>query len=271
MAYPSYIAANLVAEAQNAVATLEAIFNANTVDPAKVAAFAMQVATAPAVSSSSPAVTSTVTGLYAGFVALFNAIPMLVSDVTGVDPSLATGLLALARGLGQAMDPGDAAGAFALAADNAADPPSPNLLLWTANRQIDNSNAAILARLARAVYLAPYVEALVTQTYLTRADAITAKADCIGRFERELELCGLGDDIAFAASLLAMRDAAVGYLAQVEINATPVLMVTTGVYIPALLAGWRIYQDPTRATELIARNDVKTAEFMPLTFEALAA
>ena len=270
MGLPSYIAANLVAEAQTVVATLEAIFNSHTVDPAKVAAFTMQVATVPAVSSSTPAVTATVTGLYAGFLALYNAIPLLVSDVTGVDPSIATGLLALARGLGQAMDPGDAAGAFALAADNAADPPTP-LPAWTASRVIDNSNAALLARLGRAVYLAPYVEGLVTQSYLTRADAITAKADCVGRFERELELCGLGDDIDFAASLLAMRDAAVGYLAQVVINSKPVLMVTTGVEIPALLAAWRIYQDPTRATELIARNDVKTAEFMPTTFEALAA
>ena len=33
---------------------------------------------------------------------------------------------------------------------------------------------------------------------------------------------------------------------------------------------WRLYQDPTRAAELIARNDVPTVEFMPETFEALA-
>lgn len=270
MPLPSYIAANLVAEAQNAVATLESIYNLHTIDAAAAAAFTLDVAIAPAVSSTTPAVTSTVTGLYSGFVALYNAMPLLVSDVTGVDPSLALGLLALARGLGAAMDAGDAAAAFALAADSAADP-APALPSWTASRTIDNFNAAAIARLARAVYLAPYIEALVAQTYLTRADAITAKADCVYRFERELDLCELGDDIAFAAGLFAMRDAAVNYLAQVIVNAKPVLEVVTPVYIPALLAAWRIYEDPARAVELIARNEVRVAEFMPTTFEAIAA
>jgi prophage DNA circulation protein len=270
MRYPSYIGANLISEAQNAVAALETIYNAHTVDPDKAAAVTVQVAIAPAVSSTTPAVTSEVTGLYAGFVGLYNAIPLLVSDVTGVDPSIGSGLLSLARGLGSAMDPADAVAAFALAADTAANPPTP-LPAWTANRVIDNANAAVLSRLTRAVFLAPYVEGLVAQTYRTRADAITAKADCVGRFDRELELCGLSDDIDFAASLVAMRDAAVDFLAQVIINSRPVLMVSTPVYIPALLAAWRIYADPLRADELIARNDVKTAEFMPTTFEAQAA
>lgn len=270
MAYPSYVASNLVSEAQNAVATLEAIYNANTVDPIQASAFTLQVATAGAVSSTTPAVTSQVTGLYAGFAALFDAIPMLISDVTGVDPSLTAGLLALARGLGAAMAPSDAAAAFASAADNAADPEAP-LSAWTANRVIDNANAALISRLARACFLAPYVEALVTQSYGTRADAVTAKADCVGRFERELDLCNLGTDIDFATALMGMRDAAVNYLAQAIANSKPVLTVTTPVYIPALLAAWRIYADPLQASDLIARNDVKTAEFMPTTFEALAA
>lgn len=271
MPLPSYIAADLVAEAQNAVAALEAIYNSNAVDPAKAAAVAAPVATAPALSSTTPAVTSQVTGLYAGFLALFAAIPMLVSDVTGVDPSLAAGLLALARGLGQAMDPSDAAAAFALAADNAADPEAP-LPAWTANHAIDNANAALMARLARAVFLAPYVEALVSQTYLTRAAAITAKAECVSRFERELDLCGLGADIAFSAALTAMRDAAVAYLDLAEINAKPVLTVETPLAIPVLLAEWRLYQTAgVHALDLIARNGVKTAEIMPTIFEALAA
>ena len=268
MGAPSYIQANLVAELQNVVATLETIYGAYTVDNS--APFSLPVATAPSVSDTTPAPTSIVAGLYSGFVALYNAIPMLVSDVTGVDPSIGSGLLALARGLGQALDPSDAAAAFASAADNSA-APAPALPAWTANRAIDNANAAVVARLARAVYLAPYVEALVSQTYLTRSDAITAKADCVGRFDRELGLCGLGDDVDFAAALLAMRDAAVQYLAQVIINARPVLTISTPVYIPALLAAWRLYQDPARAGDLIDRNDVKTAEFMPTTFEALAA
>ena len=270
MPLPSYIAAHLVAEAQGVVATLESIFNVNSIDPAVAAAFTMPVATAGAISATSQAPTSIITGLYAGFIALYNAIPLLVSDMTGIDPSLPAGLLALARGLGAALDPSDAAAAFASAVDDAADP-APPLPAWVAHRVIDNSNAALLARMARSVYLAPYVEGLVRQNYATRSAAITAKADCASRFERELDLCALGDDIAFAGALLAMRDAAIDYLAQAIANAKPVLHVTTPIEIPALLAAWRIYADPLRADELIERNDVKTAEFMPTTFEALAA
>lgn len=267
MPYPSYIAANLVAELQDVVVTLETIYNSHNIDPTAAAAFSLQVATAPAISATTPASTSPISGLYAGFVALYNTIPLLISDVTGVDVSLSAGLIALARGLGAAMSPGDAAAAFAAAADAAADP-APALPAWTATRAVDAGNSAIVARLARSVYLAPYVEALVGQDYQTRADAITAKADCVGRFERELSLCGLSD-LDFAAALTDMRDAAVNYLALV-IDARPVLMVTTPVSIPALLAAWRIYQDPARADDLVARNDVKVAEFMPVTFEALA-
>jgi hypothetical protein len=270
MSLPSYIAADLVAEAQNVIVTLEGVFKAHPVDSVKSLAFTMPVATAPAVSSTTPAVTSPIMGLYAGFVALCNAIPMLISDLTGVDPSLPLGLLALARGLGSAMAPADAVAAFAMATDAVADPMAP-LTSWTANRIIDNANAALIARITRTVYLAPYIEGLVTQTYGTREDAITARADCVGRFERELDLCAFGDDLDFAIGLTAMRDAVVNYLSLIIVNAKPVLSVTTPVNIPALVAAWRIYADPTMAADLIARNDVKTIEFMPTTFEALAA
>lgn len=272
MPLPAYIAADFVAEAQAIVETLEGVYSAHAIDAAKAAAFVLPVAVAPAVAATTPAVTAPVSGLYAAMKALWAAIPLLVSDVTGVDPSLAQGCLALARGLGQAMDPGDAAAAFALAADSAADPEAP-LPGWTANRVIDNSNAAILARLSRAVYLSPYVEALVTRVYATRADAITAKADCVARFERELDLCGLGlgPDIAFADALTAMRDAAVDYLGQTIANAKPVLTVTVPLPVPVLVAAWRIYADPGRAGELIDRNGVRVAEFLQTTFEAMAA
>jgi hypothetical protein len=270
MPLPSYIAADFVAEAQAIVETLEGVYSAHAIDAAKAAAFVMPVAVAPAASATTPAVTAPVSGLYAAMKALWAAIPLLVSDVTGVDPSLPQGCLALARGLGQAMDPGDAAAAFALAADSAADPEAP-LSGWTANRVIDNANAAILARLSRAVYLSPYVEALVTRDYATRADAITAKQDCVARFERELDLCGLGPDIAFADALTAMRDAAVDYLAQAIVNAKPVLTVQVPMPAPALVAAWRIYADPGRAGELIDRNGVRVAEFVQTTFEAMAA
>ena len=81
MRYPSYIAANLIGQAQSAVAALEAIYNGHTIDPAKAAAFQMQVASAPAVSASTPAPTATLTGLYAGFVALTENLTVHVINI----------------------------------------------------------------------------------------------------------------------------------------------------------------------------------------------
>jgi hypothetical protein len=269
MSRPSWIAANVVDGLQGIVAQIEAVFNASTVDAAKAAAISVAIATDPAPSASTPATTANVTGLMTALIALYNAIPFLVEPGIGVDPSVSRGLIALACGLAGAMAPDDAAAAFAQAVDLTADAtPSPTS---TPNRLTDAANAEIVARFARMVYLAAYTEALVLSTYATRAQAITARADCVQRFERELDLCGFARDIGVATALTAMRDRCVAYLTQAIINATPVLTVSAPIALPALWWAWRLYQDPTRAAQLISRNDVPTCEFMPIQFEALAA
>jgi hypothetical protein len=266
---PAWIAANVVDGLQGIVAELEAIFNASHVDPARAAAVSVAIATEPAPSASTPAPTAPVAGLMTALIALYNAIPLLVAPGIGVDPSVPQGLIALACGLAGAMAPDDAAAAFAAAADMTADAASPPIP--TPNRLTDFANAEIVQRFARMVYLAAYAEAVVLSTYATRAQAITARADCVQRFERELELCGFARDIGVAAALTQMRDRCVAYLAQAIINSTPVLTVGSPLAMPALWWAFRLYQDPTRAAELVRRNDVPTCEFMPTQFEALAS
>jgi prophage DNA circulation protein len=268
MSYPSWVLANVVAGLQNLVATLEAIASSYALDPAAVALFKVAVATGPAPSATVAAPTADVPGLSNAFVALYNALPVLVTDTTGVDPSVAPGLAALALGLGAAMAPADAVAAFAAAADAIADaPPAPTT---SANRLADAANAQIVARLSRAVLLGAYAQAIVATSYPARPDAITTRADCVERFERELGLCRGALDAQLARGLTAARDACVAYLSEAIINLAPIMTVSANIYLPSLWWAWRLYQDPTRAADLIARNDVAHASYMPTRFEALA-
>lgn len=270
MTRPSWVLANVVSQFEAIVAELEMIASSNDVDPTLSANFILQVASAPAISASTPAVLSPVQGLSASMIALYNAIPFLVSPETGVDPSLSQGIVALASALVSAMDATDAVTAFGAAADNTADPAEPPFAPSTDNRQADATNQSVVVRFARMTYLSVYVQALVTQTWPVRADAITARADCVNRFDRELSLTSGGGEIDVAAALIKLQNSAVDYLTSAIINAQPVLDIQAPA-LPALWWAWRLYQDPTRADELIAMNDVPTAEFMPEQFEALAA
>jgi uncharacterized protein YjeT (DUF2065 family) len=269
VSYPAWVVADVAAGLQDLVATLEAIAAAATLDPALYAAFQMNVATGPAPSASVPATLAPVTGLGDAFVALYNALPLLVTDTTGVDPSVAAGLFALARGLGPMMAPAAAVAAFAAAADALPDaPPAPTN---SANRLVDAANAQIVARFSRAVLLGAYAEAIVRTSYPDRPTAITARADCVERFEREISLCAGWLDAHLARSLAGARDACVAYLSQAIITLKPIVTVSANIALPSLWWAWRLYEDPSRAGDLIARNDVAHASYMPTRFEALAS
>jgi len=62
----------------------------------------------------------------------------------------------------------------------------------------------------------------------------------------------------------------VQYLTQLMANLAPVVTISSPQSMPALWWAWRLYQDPTRAVDLVLRNNVVHPSFMPLSFEALA-
>lgn len=272
MSRPAWVIANVVLQFQAIVAELEMIAASNDVDPTLSANFILQVASAPAISASTPAVLTPVQGMSAAMIALYNAIPFLVSPETGVDPSISQGLVTLTSSFVSAMDATDAVSAFGAAADNTADPTEPPFAPATANRQADAANQTVVVRFARMVYLSGYVQALVTQAWPVRSDAITARADCVERFDRELNLTGGGGEIDIAAAMILLRDAAVNYLTRAIINAKPILDIQAPS-LPVLWWAWRLNPQDIAGTAsiLIAMNDVPTAEFMPEQFEAFAA
>lgn len=268
MSYPNWVIADVATGLQDLVATLETIAASNAINGTVAAAFKMNVANEATPSATVPATTAPVTGLNNAMIALFNAIPMLVADGSGVDPSVPAGLFALVGGLCAAMAPASAVAAFAAAAD--ALPDAPAAPTPTANRLADAANMEIVARFSRAALIAGYAQALIGVAYSARPDAITARADCVERFERELYLCQGALDAAYARGLARLRDACVAYLSQAIINLKPVMTVTANISLPSLWWAWRLYSDPTRASDLIARNRVPHASFMPTRFEALA-
>lgn len=270
MSRPAWLLANVVAQFQSIVAELELIASSNDLDATLAGNFILQVASAPAISASTPAVLTPVQGLSAAMIALYNVIPDLVQPTTGIDPSLSQGIVSLALALVSAMDATDAVAALGAAADNTVDPAEPPFAPATANRMADAANQSIVVRFARMTYLSAYVQALVTQDWPVRSDAITARADCVNRFDRELNLTGGGGEIDIAAAMIKLRDAAINYLTNAIINAQPILDIQAPA-LPVLWWAWRLYQDPMRAAELIAMNDVPTPEFMPEQFEAFAA
>jgi hypothetical protein len=270
MSLPSWVQDNVVAGFQAIVAELELISSQSQLNATISGQFILQVASAPAISASTPATLTPVTGLSAAMVALFNVIPFLVSPDTGTDPSLSQGIVALASGLVSAMDPTDAAAAFASAVDSTANPAEPAFSPATANRVADAANQLVIARFARMVYLSAYVQALVSKPWPLISDAITARAEAVTRFERELNLTGGGGEINIATAMIKLRNSVVNFLSTAIINAQPILEIQAPS-MPAIWWAWRLYQNPAMAPNLIALNQVPTVEFMPVQFEAMAA
>lgn len=176
-------------------------------------------------------------------------------------------LTAAALTLGEAMEPLAAARAFAGLAD--ADPPAASAHRSPYLRRAAEVEAAIL-RHGRIAALSAYGEALIRRDYDSRRDARSARGAADDRFWRERARCiGAADhDLAEALAATAARIAA--YLGDMIIDLAPVIDVTGNAPLPALWWAWRLYADPDRAAELVARNGVKHPAFMPVAFEALA-
>jgi prophage DNA circulation protein len=128
--------------------------------------------------------------------------------------------------------------------------------------------AAIRAALAVAATMQA-IRLLSTATYTDRPSAIAART-LIGTIaEAVLPLYGaLGPKVTNAFSDLWGQ--AVTYLTQVITNLKPVVLYEVNLSLPSTVLAYRLYGDPSRATELVARNRVGTPMLMPTLFEALA-
>lgn len=199
---------------------------------------------------------------------LIQIAPDLVNRLTGADPNYVERVFEAVRDLGDAMPAADAARAMVETVEHWA--PAGFPLGATPNGILAASNASEVARSFRLALLSAYAEALIRVGYASRQEAISARADLAERFEAELEQSAGLNPADLYVAIQEIRNAAIEYLSAAIIDLAPVVTVEANIALPSLYWSWRLYQDPTRATELIARNKVRHPSFFPLTFEALA-
>jgi prophage DNA circulation protein len=126
----------------------------------------------------------------------------------------------------------------------------------------DMAGAALQRRLALSNQARTLTVALADTDVVTTSDQATALRDALVR-QSDIELETYDPPIEVASSLSQMRAAVVR-----DVGARAEFLLQRSTYTPksvqpALVLAHRIYQDATRAEELVTRNDVRHPAFMP--------
>lgn len=258
-AQPGYVVTAAVDGVQNNASSLEAIRTSAPVDPATSAA--QQTEIQSIFDGASTVAETPVAG--AGS---FSTSAGQISGSPAVD--LAARVTASARALGKGMAPSDALSQFEqLFTDNHVVIPTP--IYVTSGTLQEAANQATADQALRMAALIAYSDAIARVSLPDRPSAITLRANVAEYFESELLVVNAAD-IDLAHAVMALRDSVINYLSQTVISLAPVITVEANLSMPSLFWSWRLYEDPTRSTELAARNSVPHPSFMPREFEALA-
>lgn len=144
------------------------------------------------------------------------------------------------------------------------------MTIQTTSAQAQAANADVATQALRLTLLAGYVQSVLGQTFVDRPSGIAARSALIARFDVALGACTAGRDADMYLAIETLRNAALEWLSAVITTLKPVAVVSGPGVMPSLWWAWRLYQDPTRAAELVSRNTVPHPSFMPTTFEALS-
>lgn len=241
---PGWVVSSAIAGLQDIPAVLETVRASAVIDP-----------------TVSAGLQSTLSGIY-------NAVPGAVSSLTGVDTSVVTDSLAAAAALQTAMDPAAAATAFGAAVDDLAVLPASTGA--TPSAQTLAANAALAQRLARLTLMTTYVSAVAGASYAARPDGVAARQLLVARFDVEFADCAGAANIDLYVALQNLRAAALSYLSSVIADLRPLVTASSNAPMPSLWWAWRLYQDPSQALGLVARNSVRHPAWMPMRISALA-
>lgn len=131
-------------------------------------------------------------------------------------------------------------------------------------------NAAAAARIARLAALTAYAESILRQSYGSRPEGVAARASVAAKFEAALYETTGAENAALFLTLDDLRGKVIDYLAAAINDLAPVVKVEAPRILPSLFLAWRLYADPLRADELVARNNVRHPSFMPRELTALS-
>ena len=130
-------------------------------------------------------------------------------------------------------------------------------------------NQAAAYRLARLAALTAWAEAMLRATYPDRPSGVTARGLVAERFEAEQYALAGAEDAALYVAIEDLRGRVIEYFSALINDLAPVIAVETPLVFPSLFNAWRLYADPSRAAEIVARNAVRHPSFVPKAFTAL--
>ncbi|WP_316191607.1 MULTISPECIES: DNA circularization N-terminal domain-containing protein [unclassified Bradyrhizobium] len=136
--------------------------------------------------------------------------------------------------------------------------------------KVTAANAAAAARAVRLAALVAYAEAVLRSTFSSRPDGVTARGEIAERFENELYETDGAENAALFVAVEDLRGKVIEWLTRTIVNLAPVITVESARQRPSLVLAWRLYADPMRGDELVARNNVRNPFFMPRVIAALS-
>ncbi len=220
---------------------------------------------------SAPAASAKVRDAVASIIAAVPDAITVASAPGDVAAGVAASLISAARDLAASMPAASGAQA-ALALAGAF--PSAHLVLGGAPFKLSSDRAAVnaeaSARVARLAAMTAYAESVLRMTFASRPDGVTMRGEVAERFENELYDTTGAANAALYVALDTLRNAVIEWLTRTINDLAPVITVESNVIRPSLDLAWRLYADPARADELVARNSVRHPSFMPRTIEALS-
>lgn len=258
-AQPSYVVDAAIDGVQNSASALEALRTSASVDPATSTAQQTEIQSIfdAAASVADQPVVGAVTFVTAAGQSANSPAVDLIARIT-----------ASARALSKAMAPFDAMAQFEELFTENQGTVIPPVYITSGTLQ-EAVNKAAGSQALRVAALISFSEAIARASLPDRPSAITLRANVAEYFESELLVVNAAN-IELARAIMAMRDSVINYLSLAVISLAPVITVEANLSMPSLFWSWRLYSDPTRATELTLRNSLSHPSFFPLAFEALA-
>lgn len=166
-----------------------------------------------------------------------------------------TGQISGLRGLG--TSPLNAFKALARLFDFDSD--SSSVARTTPSRIQQSNNRTAIQALVRRAALVEAAKASARIEYASRNEAIAARDELAERLEAEAETAP--DTVYFA--LTDLRVAIVKDISARSANMASLTSYTPNATLPAIVLAYQLYEDPERAEEIIARNQVRHPGFVP--------
>lgn len=199
---------------------------------------------------------------------IFDATPALIEDPANVG-TLPTRILATARAIGDGLPASSAVTAFEAVLSDVSLQVTVSGVYPTLSRRAAALNDAAAKRLLLLASVTAYCEAVTRLTLSDRQSGITLRANVSEYIEAILTMIPAAEIDLFHA-VAKLRDTTIEYLSRAILDLAPVVTVEANLSMPSLFWAWRLYKDPNRSSELVARNLVAHPSFMPTSFEALS-